>query len=102
MSLGIFNRLFRLLENSCRQFDIELASIDGQIGGPTYQRYAAAQNQLILLSERLSREQEEATYLTQGATYLAITIPSPETSPAVQHTRQEASIAQRKASETVN
>ncbi len=44
MSLGIFNRIFNLLEDECRRLDLEMAArLGGEgLGGASFQRYLAA------------------------------------------------------------
>ena len=103
LSLGIFNRLYNLLEDSCQQLDLELAARNSQIslGGPSFQQYAAALAQLTQLKEKHHGEEQEAQLLTQLATYLTITVPEPDTSPTVQRVRAQASLAQKQAATTV-
>ena len=40
-SLGMFNRLFSLLEADCQQLDLHLATKVSGIGGASYQEYVA-------------------------------------------------------------
>ena len=104
LSLGIFSRLFHLLEDSCQQLDLELAARDSQIdlGGPTFHRYSSLQNELSELRERQQREHQEATLASQLAAYLTVTVATPATNPTVLQVRQLAYAAQRQAAQTVN
>ena len=97
MSLGIFNRLFNLLEEECKQLDLEMAAKQSgeDLGGSTFQRYVAALKQLSSLKEQHGNEQQRNTLFTQLATYLSLTLPNPQQSPAVQQLRKEASLAQK-------
>ena len=104
MSLGIFNRLFNLLEEECKRLDLEMAAEEsGQdIGGITFQRYIAALKHLSSLREQRGVEQHKATLFTQLVTYLSLTLPQPQHCPALQRLRQEASQAQNKLDDLVN
>lgn len=104
LSLGIFSRLFHLLEDACKQLDLELIARNSQIdlGGPTFQRYTALQSEVCELKERLSKEKQEAILLSQLSTYLTVTVQSPAANPTVLQIRQEASAAQRRVVQTVN
>ena len=47
MSLGIFDRLFSLLEGECKRLDVAMAESKsrGGVGGASFQRYMAALKQ---------------------------------------------------------
>ena len=62
ISLGIFYRLFTLLETSCHQWDLDLAQHASQPG--TQHSYK--------LKQELSAETEEASAADQLATFLAV------------------------------
>lgn len=51
MSLGIFDRLFTLLEGECKRLDVAMASAKsgGGVGGESFQRYTAALKHLATL-----------------------------------------------------
>ena len=73
ISLGIFYRLFTLLETSCRQWDNELAQ---HVSQPdtlhSYKLYSSAVHNLAKLQQELSTETEEANAADQLATFLAV------------------------------
>ncbi len=97
MSLGIFYRLFTLLEGECQRLDLEMAarkSGEG-IGGASFQRHIAALKKLSALREEQEVEQQQASLVTQMATYLSLTVPGAQQHPSVQRLRQEASAAKR-------
>ena len=97
MSLGIFNRLFNLLEEECQRLDLAMAAKQSGegLGGASFQRHIAALKQLSHLKEQHEVEQQKANLLTQLATYLSLTVPEPQQNLTVQRLRQEASAAQR-------
>ena len=96
MSLGIFNRLFTLLEGECQHLDALLASKQGGegVGGATFQRYTSALKELSQLKEQRDNEQKKATLLSQLSTHLSLTVMEPQQNPVIQRLRQEASAAQ--------
>ena len=63
ISLGIFYRLFTLLETSCHQLDLELAQHASQDTLHSYKLYSAAIHNLMRLEETLNTEHEEAEHL---------------------------------------
>jgi len=54
LSLGIFNRLYTLLEEACQDFDLQLAIREDAtgLGGASFQQYAAALKQLSFPAPR--------------------------------------------------
>ena len=73
ISLGIFYRLFTLLETSCHQLDLELAQHASQEDTlHSYKLYSAAIHKLMGLEETLNTEREEADAAEQLVTYLAV------------------------------
>ena len=87
MSLGIFNRLFNLLERACQDLDLEMAArAAGEgIGGPTYQQHVKALGDLARVKEQQESAQQRATLYGQLATHflLSISIPGSDQSPLV-------------------
>ena len=106
MSLGIFNRLFNLLERPCQDLDLEMAArAAGEgIGGATYQLHVKALGDLARVKEQQESAQQRATLYGQLATHflLSISISGSEQSPLVRQIEQEASAAKREAEELVN
>ena len=72
--LGIFYRLFTLLDDACHQLDLS-ASLQGSECGPSYQRYSAPLGKLTNFKDELSRLENELTVLEQIVTFLAATLP---------------------------
>ena len=56
MSLGIFDRLFSLLEGECKRLDVAMAESKsgGGVGGASFQRYTAALKQPTDLKESIN------------------------------------------------
>ncbi len=80
ISLGIFYRLFSLLEDACHQLDFKVAQ--SRTSDPSdqssFQEYARCLHELRELEEEKSRVEEEASILEQASTYLTITISLPD------------------------
>ena len=75
LSLGIYNRLYNLLENSCQEFDLQLAaSSESDIGGGSYQRYSRALKRLTYLEEELQKLDEKAEMFAELMTHLMLTV----------------------------
>ena len=73
ISLGIFYRLFTLLETSCHQWDLELAQYASQPDTlHSYKLYSSSLHNLVKLKQELSEETEEANAADQLATFLAV------------------------------
>ena len=70
ISLGIFYRLFTLLETSCHQWDLELAQHASQPDTlHSYKLYSSALHNLVKLRQDLSAETEEANAADQLASF---------------------------------
>lgn len=73
ISLGVFYRLFSLLESSCHRLDLELAQHASQPDTlHSFQRYSAAIHNLQRLTEAHTTAVEEADAAEQLASYLTI------------------------------
>lgn len=73
ISLGIFYRLFSLLENAVHQLDLELAAKSCSTGTSTsFAAYIQATQQLATLKEDRDRVQERATIVEQVTTLSAV------------------------------
>ena len=92
MSLGIFNQLFNLLEEECKQLDLEMAARDWR-GLRRVHLLALHCCFKAAPHGKTRNEQQRNTLFTQLATYLSLTLPNPQQSLAVQQLRQEASAA---------
>lgn len=91
MSLGIYDRLWELLERACTELDLQLAHHSTEEGGDgnTYQQYIAA------LRKRFSHVTEDtrATTLEQLATFFSLHIPNEAHRRQLVILRKEASLA---------
>ena len=56
ITLGIFDRLFSLLEDSCHGLDVSVALEDSAVGGHTYTRYVSALKEVKILKEEEDRQ----------------------------------------------
>ena len=103
LSLGIFNRLYNLLEEACHELDLLLAEhISGEQGsGTSHDQYSSALHQLSELKERLGVERQAADLAEQVNTYLVLTLPDTQESQQMQALRQEASARRRRVTATV-
>lgn len=98
LSLGIFNRLYDLLEDSCEQLDLELAGKLGTTGiggGASFQRYAELLQQVRQLGEEQTVAKEKLKVLSQLLTYLLVSVTDPNGGLAVTRLRQELAYTQQ-------
>ncbi len=97
MSLGIFYRLFNLLEEECERLDLEMAARQSgeSLGGSSFQRYLEAQRRLVTLKEQQQMEEQKVLLFTQLATYTSLLVAQAHLNPCVQRLRQEASSSKR-------
>ena len=75
ISLGIFYRLFSLLEQACYRLDVKASeSVNHQPSSKpsSYQEYCRCQTEMVQLKEEKRRLEEEATILEQAATYMSL------------------------------
>ena len=104
LSLGIFNRLFELLEDACHELDVRLATRGTATGagGDSFQKYAVMLKQLSELKEQHSAETAKQTFQSQLLSYLLVTVPAPQHSRTVQSVREELVLSGQKISALVN
>ena len=97
LSLGIFDRLYTLLEQACQELDLQLAEQEGaaELGGASFQEYATVLKRLSQLREEHTNETQKATILTQQVTFFSLSVSTPEKDQAVQEARKEAHTAKR-------
>lgn len=80
ISLGIFNRLWVLLEDACSELDLLLAQYSsGSSSGSTFEQYSSALKEEQQLKSALQLEVNKATMLEQLVTYITIHTPSAST-----------------------
>ena len=73
LTLGIFNRLFDLLEEACQELDMKLCTQASQaVGGTSYNKHVAALRQLKQLQEQHTELTNETNALKQLMTYLLL------------------------------
>ena len=88
LSLGIFNRLFTLLEDACEDLDAKLAENVVTAGGASFRNYSVALKHLKEVVEKQHHEQQKLKLFTQICTHLSVSLPAPEESVALQQVRQ--------------
>jgi hypothetical protein len=94
ISLGIFNRLWELIENACNELDLHLAEFEeGGDFGNTFDKYASALKKRDALKLTLPQKEQTATTLEQLVTFFSLTLPNPLTNVTLINLRQEASKA---------
>lgn len=73
ISLGVFYRLFELLEDHCKKLDLALAQHSSQPDSlHSFRLYSAALQKVAKLEEEIRNETEEAEAAEQLSTYLAL------------------------------
>ncbi len=85
ISLGIFYRLFSLLEDVCHQLDFKLAqnTSPSHSSQTSFTEYSLALDQTTELQDERQNLDEAAETLEQVASYLTLNLPSPLTSPVI-------------------
>ena len=95
LSLGIFNRLWTLLEDACNKLDLQLAEIgvrDGT-GGSSFSEYSTILSNRSQLATQLATQISKAAVLEQLATFMALNLPDPSQNQPLCAVRREASVA---------
>ena len=104
ISLGIFFRLFTLLENACHELDVSIAlqSIPGS-AGPSFIQYADALQQQSTLHDDIATVNEQIFCLEQIFTLTLVTLPpsTPTTNTLLQHIASEMNTKKKAAEEMV-
>ena len=88
ITLGIFVRLFVLLEDHCHELDL-LAELQGSEGGKSYDRYVRALCRQRTLKDEAHVVEYNLKVLEQVATYTLTTAPSMASLPAFHQTTAE-------------
>lgn len=93
MSLGIYDRLWDLLEGECTVLDLLLAehTSPGGVGNTTFDQYVAALKKREELASACVMEEQRATLLEQLVTYFSLRIPNAPQSQQLKTLREEAS-----------
>ncbi len=77
MSLGIYDRLWNLLEGACTKLDLLLAEHISEGGiGSTYEKYVEALKKREQLRASHATQEARATLLEQLVTYFSLNVPN--------------------------
>ena len=106
MSLGIYDRLWELLEGACTELDMLLAkhtSTGGAGGlGNSFDEYVAALRKREQLNEKITTCQQRASVLDQLVTCLSLHTPNAAQNPHLKVLREAASKAHLEVDAVVN
>ena len=94
MSLGIYDRLWELLEGSCTELDLLLAQYV-TVGGMdnSFEQYAAALQKKEALTAKLHAAEQRATVTDQLVTFLSLHLSNPDGNPQIRILREASSRA---------
>ena len=104
LSLGIFNRLWTLLEEACTELDLRLAEESHGLpgtGGSTFNQYSVLLEKMSSIKVQLESQTSHTRVLEQLAVYLSLSVPNPESSEPLKAIRREAGVARQKADQMV-
>lgn len=94
MSLGIYDRLWGLLEGACTKLDLLLAEYASEgVLGNTYEKYVAALKKREQLKAKHTTQEARATLLEQFVTYFTLNVPNAPQNQQLSTLRREASQA---------
>jgi hypothetical protein len=89
--LGIFDRLWDLLEEACTNLDLHLAEHNsGGTFDNTFSRYITALSEKAHLKEKLKSLTQTITLLDQLITYFSLHLPNPSQCQSLATVQQEA------------
>lgn len=102
ISLGVYDRLWELLEGACTRLDLLLAehTLEGGTGN-TYERFVAALRKREKLKSSQQTEEQRATTMEQLATFFSLHIPNEAHRRQLVLLRQEAANVRQKLSALV-
>ena len=103
ISLGIFHRLFTLLEQECHDLDLLLAKREDVHlqPGTEFENYYTIRKQIRSLEQQVTSHHQQAIALDQVASLFALTLKQPEQKPQLQSVRQEAIRCRKRITELV-
>ncbi len=103
ISLGIFYRLFSLLEDACHQLDFKLAqnTSPSPASQTSFNEYSLALHQTRELQDEREKLDEAAATLEQVASYLTLHLPDPLTSPVIRGLSADAASKRDRISQIV-
>ena len=85
LSLGVFNRLYTLLEESCQALDLQVAySSCADVGGETFTKYSRGLARLHTLEEELGVTKQKQETFQELLNYLLVTVSDYESNPVVE------------------
>ena len=108
ISLGIFQRLFDLMEQECHDLDLLLAACQNKRLSsdttPAFDHFAATYADIHKTSEELDTQRQHSDFLDQALTLLAMNIPESqqEGNSQLEVIRQEARACRQKIGQLVN
>lgn len=103
MSLGIYDRLWELLECSCTELDLLLAHHTTVGGlGTSFDEYIAALKRREEMSASLAAAEQKVTLLDQLVTYFSLNLPNPAHNQQLRLLREAASKAMLEVAQVVN
>jgi hypothetical protein len=93
LSLGIFNRLYTLLEEASTELDLLFAEQRSQPEGgralSSFERYSSSLRRLSNLKEEHTRKTQHASSLEQLTNFLCLSLPNPDQIPQIKALRQQ-------------
>ena len=104
LSLGIFNRLWTLLEEACTELDLRLAGEShgsAGLGGSTFKQYSVILKQMSSLKVQFESQVSHARVLEQVAVFTHLTLSNPDSSELLKVMRRESGVARQKANQLV-
>ena len=102
LSLGIFDRIWTLLEENCTELDLKLAESSGSdLGGSTFSDYSGALKERSLLLLELNNQKSFAALTDQLATYFTLSLANPQTSDRLSEMKKTAAATHKRISEMV-
>ena len=105
LSLGLFNRLWTLLEEACTELGLRLASRRKPwfpvTCGSTFNQYSVLLEKMSSIKLQLESKTSHTRVLEQLAVYISLSVPNPESSEPLKAIRREAGVARQKVDQIV-
>ncbi len=101
ISLGIFDRLWELLEDACTEIDLTIIKHQQAMDGGTFGVYVKALDDVLQLRRKLRVLGQHAEVIGGLVTYLMLHLPNPANDPILRQARKEASDHNRVITTTV-
>ena len=101
ISLGIFDRLWGLLEDACIELDLHIVRHKEAMDGNTFGQYSGALDDVVRLRKKMEVQQQHSSVLRDMISFLMLHLPDPANDPTLKQAMKQVSDHERAITSTV-